>query len=163
MTPPTATHLRARVCRTSAAAASWRNVAIWILAAPGVAHAAEARGFNLPAQPLPQAVESFAVQAGVSAGLSAAHPCPGRSRAVTAALTPEQALRRLLPRGCAFETPQPRTYRVVGPGPEPASRPELAAVDAAAPVVAEVLITAEKRREPADLLAGQHAHGERAP
>ncbi len=147
MTPPTATPLRPLPCRIFASRALWRNAAIWGVGvlAPGVAQAAELSTFSLPSEPVARAIERFAIQGGVSAALNQTRPCVGRSRAVTGALTSAQALGRMLPAGCVYDTPQPRTYRISGPPP---AVPDVRPVSPPPGAVDELVVTAEKRVEP---------------
>ncbi len=95
----------------------------------------------------------FAVQGAVSVGGLPAPGCGGRSRAVSGAMSPAQALAALLPPGCGFEPLDDRSFRVVGRplaaaaasrgprGPSRSSpRPGPARLD-------ELVVTAEKRPE----------------
>lgn len=117
-----------------------------VIALVGTAARAEsAQIFRLPAEPLDAAIIRFAVQAGVSIG-GVATDCEGTSRPVVGMLTPTEALRLLLPPGCSFERVDSKAYRIVA-----ARRRPLIATPAptlAAPSVAELIVTAEKRREP---------------
>jgi iron complex outermembrane receptor protein len=116
------------------------------IAAPGWAEPAHI--FRLPAEPVDAALLRFGVQAGVSIGGFPTPGCTGTSRAVSGVLTPSAALRRLLPPGCSFERVDTRAYRVVAaartaPPPRPAEPATTTTTD-----VAELVVTAEKRREP---------------
>ena len=110
------------------------------------AQAEPAHIFRLPSEPVDRALVRFGVQAGVSIGGFPVAGCAGSSRAVMGVLTPSGALRRLLPVGCSFERLDPRAYRILA---NPAA--VQAAPEPAAPTVvdlAELIVTAEKRREP---------------
>jgi iron complex outermembrane receptor protein len=119
--------------------------------APNSANAAETPVFHLPAEPLAAALIRFAVQGGVSVGGLPSRGCDGRSRAVSGAMTPAQALAALLPPGCGFELVDARSFRVVG-RPMPAAsdlRAGRGEPDPAAPAprLDELVVTAEKRPE----------------
>lgn len=110
------------------------------------ARAEPAHIFRLPSEPVDRALVRFGVQAGVSIGGFPIAGCAGSSRSVMGVLTPSGALRRLLPVGCSFERLDPRAYRILA---NPAA--VQAAPKPAAPTVvdlAELIVTAEKRREP---------------
>jgi outer membrane receptor protein involved in Fe transport len=118
---------------------------LW-LAATAVA-AEPAHIFRLPAEAVDRALVRFGVQAGVSIGGFPVAGCAGTSRPVIGVLTPSAALRKLLPSGCAFERVDAWAFRIsaarpaptvlVRPGPAPATAD-----------LGEVVVTAEKRREP---------------
>jgi iron complex outermembrane receptor protein len=153
MTPQADKHLRALRTRSRlvAAGAGVLAAVAGVCAAPSRARAAEIHVFHLPSEPLPQALVRFAVQAGVSVGGLPARGCDGRSRAISGAMTPAGALAALLPAGCGFDRPDPRSFRVLG---RPASTVvEAAHTAATAPPAAPVarldalVITAEKRPE----------------
>ena len=116
----------------------------------GVARAEPAHIFRLPAEAVDTALVRFGIQAGVSVGGFPVAGCAGRSRAVIGVLTPSQALQRLLPAGCSFERVDGRAYRIVAvrsavPGLPPTSAPPPAS---ASIQLSELVVTAEKRREP---------------
>lgn len=118
----------------------------WLMA--GTAAAEPAHIFRLPPEAIDTALVRFGVQAGVSIGGFPVAGCGGRSHAVIGVFTPSQALQRLLPAGCGFERVDARAYRVVArrpalvpPGPPPAAAPTT-------DQLAELIVTAEKRREP---------------
>lgn len=118
------------------------------LVAGSAAKAEPAHIFRLPAEPVDRALVRFGVQAGVSVGGFPVAGCTGSSRVVLGVLTPSAALRRLLPAGCTFERIDARAFRIsAAPLAAPAS-----ALRAAPPPTAadldEVVVTAEKRREP---------------
>ena len=119
--------------------------------APGAARAAETRVFHLPSEPIEAALVRYAVQGGVSVGGLPAKGCGGRSRPVSGALSPTQALTALLPSVCGFETVDSRSFRIVGRPPAavaapivPVSRLE---TEAESPRLDELVVTAEKRPE----------------
>lgn len=122
-----------------------------LTAAPHAARAAVAasegaRIFRLPSEPLTQALERFALQAGVSVGLAPGARCSGKSRSVAGSMTPGAALRRLLPDRCRAERLDPGGFVVLGPG----ARPPVAAEQAATPTpkpLEELVVTAERRPE----------------
>lgn len=129
----------------------WRNAAIVLVAAPSAVQAAQLATFNVQAGPVGEAVERFAVQGRVSAAQSPLRPCVGRSHDINGLMTPAEALARLLPAGCGFQAPLPRTFRITGPQP-PGPIPTAPSAAGLAAAVAEVVVTAEKRVEP---LAGR--------
>ena len=150
MTPQTDKHLRTKGARRRVVAASASALALaCAVAAPGVAHAAEARVFNIPAEPLQGALVRFAVQGGVSVGGLPVQGCSGMSHAVSGAMTPARALAALLPQGCRFELLDPKSFRITGsPMPAAASPPRpLETESYAAPRLDELVVTAEKRPE----------------
>jgi outer membrane receptor protein involved in Fe transport len=110
------------------------------------AHAEHALIFRLPAEPVDTALVRFGIQAGVSVGGFPTPGCVGTSNAVSGALTPSQALRRLLPAGCGFRKVDARAFRITGqrsgavqkPAPAPPQPGDLA----------ELVVTAERRAEP---------------
>jgi iron complex outermembrane receptor protein len=116
-----------------------------IALAPAAARAEPAHIFRLPAAPVDVAIVRFAVQAGMSVGGFPAPGCAGQSRAVLGVFTPSAALRRLLPAGCAFERVDARAFRIVASRPAP---PPAASAAAPATELQELVVTAEKRREP---------------
>jgi iron complex outermembrane receptor protein len=151
MTPQTDKHLSAsRASRRLAAASAGALALLGAAAVPGAASAAETRVFHLPSEPLEAALVRFAVQGGVSVGGLPSRGCDGRSRAVSGSMTPARALAALLPPSCGFETLDAGSFRVVG-------RPVVARVAGAsagpesdvgaAPRLAELVVTAEKRPE----------------
>lgn len=111
------------------------------------ARAEPAHIFRLPAEDVDRALVRFGVQGGVSVGGFPVAGCAGTSRAVIGFLTPSGALRRLLPPGCTFDRIDARAFRISAirpapPPPRPASAPP-PAID-----LDEIVVTAEKRREP---------------
>jgi iron complex outermembrane receptor protein len=155
MTSRTDNHLMAAKARHRLAAATAGGLAILAASgATGIAQAAqvrpaEARIFRLPSEPLEAALVRFAVQGGVSVGGLPAHGCAGRSRPVSATLTPARALEALLPPGCGFEVLDATSFRVVArpmvAEAAPVKRSEAAAGDT--PWLDELVVTAEKRPE----------------
>lgn len=117
--------------------------------APPAAHGAEPRVFDLPAQPLPQALRAFAAQADVSLGLSGADTGGKLSHEVRGAETPEAALARLLEgTGLAFDMVDAATFRIF---PKPAAAPTRAGAlpaEDAPPRVEVIVVTAPKRLTP---------------
>ena len=114
--------------------------------APGAARAEPAHIFRLAPAPIDVALLRFAVQAGVSVGGFPAPGCDGPGRAVLGVFTPSAALRRLLPPGCSFERIDPRAFRIIGLKTAPALPPPSMAPTTTE--LREVIVTAEKRREP---------------
>ena len=150
MTPQSDTHHSdARASRPWAALRA-AALALLAAAAPTLGHAAVTRIFRLPSEPLDTALVRFAVQGGVSVGGLPARGCGGRSRPVSGAMPPAQALAALLPAGCGFEALDAQSFRIVArPAPAP---PASAAAPAAAPAppptrLDELVVTAEKRPE----------------
>ena len=115
--------------------------------APCVARAEPAHIFRLPSEPVEHALVRFAVQAGVSIGGFPVPGCSGLSRPVIGVLTPSAALRKLLPPGCEFKRVDTRAFLISAAHPTaiPPSRPGPAPINVQ---VDEVVVTAEKRREP---------------
>ncbi|MDB5496809.1 MAG: TonB-dependent receptor plug [Phenylobacterium sp.] len=120
-----------------------------MLAAPGMALAAETRTFQLPSESLEAALVRFAVQAGVSVGGLPARDCGGMSRAVSGSMTPAKALAALLPPGCRFEALDATSFRISGrtPAAAAAAPRRLETESYVAPRLDELLVTAEKRPE----------------
>lgn len=121
-----------------------------LLALTGRAEAADARRrFSIPPQPYADALIDLAVQADIS--LLGASACGAAGRAsLRGTYTLDEALRRLL-------TGAPCDYRIVDAGtvritPAAASSPPAHQVTAAAPLVAELMVTARKRPERLDSL-----------
>ncbi|HEX3366314.1 MAG TPA: hypothetical protein VHS75_14785, partial [Phenylobacterium sp.] len=150
MTSPIDNHLRPANARRRLAAASASGLVLLAAsAAPGVGWAAETRVFRLPAEPLEAALVRFAVQGGVSVGGLPVAGCSGRSRPVSGALPPSQALGALLPAGCGFEMLDAKSFRIVA---RPFAAPVAAAGSGASetapsPRLDELVVTAEKRPE----------------
>ena len=123
---------------------------VWlgVVLAASAAQAEPAHIFRLPPEPVDTAMVRFGVQAGVSIGGFPVAGCAGRSHGVVGMFTPSQALQRLLPEGCAFERVDARAYRIraVRPASPATASPVLPAPSLAQ--VAELIVTAEKRREP---------------
>ena len=149
MTPQTDNHLSTPNTRRRLAAASVSVCALvgaGAVAAP--AFAADGPSFRLPSEPLAAALVRFAVQGEVSVGGLPAPGCVGRSRPVSGAMSPAQALAGLLPPGCGFEQVDRRSFRIVSRPlavaiPPPARRPE---IDGGPPTrLDELVVTAEKR------------------
>lgn len=89
-------------------------VAAAVLLGPvqGMAAAPDIR-FNIPAQPLPDALVAFGLQAGVSIGASDVGQCGSVSRAVVGRFTPTGALDRLLAdTQCEFRMVDDRAFSV---------------------------------------------------
>jgi outer membrane receptor protein involved in Fe transport len=116
------------------------------VAAAGPALAAEARLFRLPAEPIDRGLLRFGVQGGVSVGGLPAPGCGGTTHPVRGLMTPAQALARLLPPGCAFEQPDPGSFRIVAKAPAPAAPPPREVTPPSA--VDQLIVTAQKRPEP---------------
>jgi outer membrane receptor protein involved in Fe transport len=122
------------------------GLACLTIAAPHAARAEPAHIFRLPSAPVSDALTRFAVQAGVSVGGFPVAGCAGRSNGVVGVFTPSAALRRLLPAGCAFERVDPRAFRIVAShAPVRIAAPP---VESSETELREVIVTAEKRREP---------------
>ncbi|HWA60434.1 MAG TPA: TonB-dependent receptor [Caulobacteraceae bacterium] len=128
---------------------------------PAVACAAGRLPFDVPAQPLTQALVEFAVQANVSISVDQAVQCRRTANAVVGAYGVEQGLTRLLAgTGCGFTRLDASTYRVrrVAPAPTPAPRPAarpvgppVAAPPKALPPlepanISELVVTATRRK-----------------
>jgi len=150
MTPLIDTRLSAMGARLRLVAASVSVLALLIAgSASGASIADDTQIFRLPAEPIEGALVRFAVQAGVSVGGLPARGCSGRSRAVSGAMSPAQALAALLPPGCGYEAIDAKSFRIVGRSRAQA-RPE-AVVTAppppSSPGLDELVVTAEKRPE----------------
>src|SRR5579859_7835858 len=150
MTPLIDTRLSAMGARLRLVAASVSVLALLIAgSASGASIADDTQIFRLPAEPIEGALVRFAVQAGVSVGGLPASGCSGRSRAVSGAMSPAQALAALLPPGCGYEAIDAKSFRIVGRSRAQA-RPE-AVVTAppppSSPGLDELVVTAEKRPE----------------
>ncbi|HEX7885135.1 MAG TPA: TonB-dependent receptor [Phenylobacterium sp.] len=117
---------------------------LW-LAATAVA-AEPAQVFRLPAEDVDRALVRFGVQAGVSIGGFPVAGCAGTSRPVLGVLTPSAALRKLLPPGCAFQQIDARAFRISAAHSALAPPPVIQHPTTAH--LTEVVVTAEKRREP---------------
>ena len=114
------------------------------------ARAEPAHIFRLPSEPIDTALVRFAIQGAVSIGGFPVAGCTGPSRPVLGMLAPTEALRRMLPPGCSFERVDARAYRVTGgratssvPAHPQAPSPPLRDAE-----LTEIVVTAEKRREP---------------
>jgi outer membrane receptor protein involved in Fe transport len=116
-----------------------------LVARPAVAEPAHI--FRLPSEPVDVALVRFGVQAGVSVGGFPVPGCAGRTRAVVGVLTASAALQRMLPPGCRFERVDGKAYRILG-APRIQAPPAVAAAAPRPADLAEVVVTAEKRREP---------------
>ncbi|WP_293904392.1 TonB-dependent receptor [Phenylobacterium sp.] len=120
---------------------------LWLAAT--AAWAEPAHIFRLPAEDVDRALVRFGVQAGVSIGGFPVSGCAGPSHEVIGVLTPSGALRRLLPQGCTFERIDARAFRISSERPaRPAHAPLPAETTATTADLDEVVVTAEKRREP---------------
>jgi iron complex outermembrane receptor protein len=112
----------------------------WTIAAPA---AAQTFSFDVPAQEVSQAVRQIARQAKVQIMVAGRVAQGRRTQAVSGAMTVEQALDTMLARtGLSARATAARTYVIV---PEPqvsAARPE-----PAAPVIADIVVTAQRRPE----------------
>lgn len=113
------------------------------------AYAADTHVFNLAAQPLREALVSFAVQAGVSISTENDAGCAARSRAVRGRMTTAQGLARLLEgSGCTWRLIDPTTVQIVSQPPQrrPATVRRPPPPAPTEPVtVRDVLVTATKR------------------
>ena len=121
-----------------------------LLALAERAEAADARRrFSIPTQPYADALIDLAVQADIS--LLGAAACGNAGRAsLRGTYTLDEALRRLLAGApCDFRIVDARTVRIT---PAAASSPPAHQVTAAAPLVAELMVTARKRPERLDSL-----------
>jgi outer membrane receptor protein involved in Fe transport len=121
-----------------------------LLALAERAEAADARRrFSIPSQPYADALIDLAVQADVS--LLGASACGTAGRAsLRGTYTLDDALRRLLSGApCDYRIVDARTVRIT---PAAASSPPAHQVAAAAPLVAELMVTARKRPERLDSL-----------
>ena len=150
MTPLTVEHLRHGEARRRKVAGLARVLlcGLALAATPALARAAQARAFHLPSEPLPAALERFAVQGGVSIGGLPAAGCSGLSRAVAGTMEPAQALAALLPQGCGVVRLDASSFRIVGRRPPALMLPATAAERAqASPRLEELVVTAEKRPE----------------
>jgi len=107
--------------------------------------------FDIPAQPLSDAVLTFGAQAGISIGSGAARQC-GRPRPLHGTFEIEAGLTRLLAgTGCAWRRIDDRAYVVVlaapaphGPPPRPAPPATSAPADAVPTPLSEIVVTATK-------------------
>jgi outer membrane receptor protein involved in Fe transport len=114
--------------------------------AAGPARAEPAHIFRLPSEPVNTALVRFAVQAGVSVGGFPAPGCAGPTRGVVGVFTASAALQRMLPAGCRFERVDARAFRIFA---APAAAVRRPAAEVPRPSdLAEIVVTAEKRREP---------------
>ncbi len=118
------------------------------LALAGQAQAAAPRfAFNIPSKPRSEALIDLGVQARVTLGGVSA--CPGRSAAIVGLLTLRQALDAVTAGApCRFEILDPATVSVrpIRPAPRASSRPpRVEPVQATAPVIESVIVTATKR------------------
>ncbi len=124
------------------------GLALGIALAPLTARAADTRVFDLPAQPLAQALRAFAAQADVSIGLSGAETGGKQSRAVRGAQSPQDALTHLLDgTGLAFDMVDAATFRIF-PRPAAPVRQAAAPVEDTPPRVEQIVVTATKRLTP---------------
>jgi iron complex outermembrane receptor protein len=112
------------------------------------ARAEPAHIFRLPAARLDTALVRFALQAQVSIGGLPTAGCGPISRPVLGLLTPEAALKRLLPAGCGFERVDARAFRIVSRPGAPPHPPAVSPVPSVAADISELIVTAERRREP---------------
>lgn len=143
MTPQTDRRLR-RDGRFRGAAAGLLALAL----APNPAAAEAARLFRLPAEPLPQALERFAIEARVSIGGLPAEGCSGWSRPVAGTMTPDAALARLLPPGCRARRLDASSFLVTGGPDRRAKEASAPPPPRPAPPVETLVVTAERRAEP---------------
>lgn len=132
----------ARACGAVAAGA--------ILFAANPAAAAEARpAFDIPAQPLRDALVAFGLQAGVSVGAGDLTGCRPNGRPVTGRHTPAAALRRLLDgTGCGFRAVDARAFSVSPSPVEPPARPPETTApvgDSAAEILLDLTVTTSRR------------------
>lgn len=105
--------------------------------------------FDLPAQPLAQALRAFAAQADVSIGLSGADTGGKLSHDVRGPQKPETALSRLLEgTGLAFDMVDASTFRIfTRPAAAPSRQAALPAAEPP-PRVEQIIVTAPKRLTP---------------
>lgn len=115
------------------------------LAVAGMAQAAQPPAFHISSQPPLDAIQAFAVQAGVSVGGLPPGGCGPLSRPVFGRMAPATALRRLLPPPCTFDEPAPATFRIL-PSMSAATRPTHALAQPQTEV-ASLVVTAQKRPE----------------
>jgi outer membrane receptor protein involved in Fe transport len=130
--------------------------------APQAVRAAARPDFNVPAEPLTQALLDFAVQANVSISVDAAVRCRARGNPVQGRQGVEQGLERLLAgTGCAYRKLDASTYRIVRAPPplvirtphprEPIARPPAVALKTTPPAgptelsLTELVVTATRR------------------
>ncbi len=118
-----------------------------------MARAADTRLFDLPAQPLAQALRAFAAEADVSIGLSGADTGGKLSHDVRGADTPQKALTQLLEgTGLAFDMVDASTFRIF-PQADAAQARQAAAPGADAPArVEQIVVTAPKRLAPLQMV-----------
>jgi iron complex outermembrane receptor protein len=110
------------------------------------ARAADRRSFDIPIQPLGQALRSFATQADVSIGLSGVDLTGKTANAVVGSETPEEALRRLLAgSGLGVEVIDPSTFRIVAVRVAPPAALLKTAEAEAPPRIDVIIVTAPKR------------------
>ncbi len=116
---------------------------------PSLARAQALRVFRLPREPVEQGIVRFGVQAGVSIGGLPAPGCEGNTRPVLGIMRPAEALRQLLPPGCAFAVLDRQAFVVRGQNPRAAPVAQPATRTTPASALQELVVTAEKRSEPA--------------
>jgi iron complex outermembrane receptor protein len=139
-----------RLTRARTGAAALAGAAA--LLGPAYAFAADAPvAFNLPAQPLGEALVAFGLQAGVSVGAADLSLCGPTSRAVVGRYRPRAALGRLLAgTRCEFRAVDARAFnvapRLVADSVRPASPPVRADPDAVTPVMLLDLVVTTTRR-----------------
>lgn len=120
-----------------------------IALAPFAARAADTRVFDLPEQPLAQALRAFAAQADVSIGLSGADTGGKQSRAVRGAITPQEALTQLLEgTRLAFDMVDASTFRIYPRSDATPARQAALPAEDAPPRVEQIVVTAPKRLTP---------------
>ena len=143
MTPQTDRRLRrGEALRRSAAGL------VALALAPTLAAAQAPKVFRLPAEPLPQALERFAIEARVSIGGLPAAGCSGWSRPVAGTMTPDAALARLLPPGCRARRLDASSFLVTGAPDRRAVEPPAPPPPTLPPPVETLVVTAERRAEP---------------
>ncbi len=129
-------------------------LALALAFAPVSLRAADALVFDLPAQPLAQALRGFAAQADVSIGLSGADTGSKVSREVRGALSPADALARLLEgSGLSFDMVDAATFRIFAtPAAAPSQRAAALPAEEPPPRVEVIVVTAPKRLTPLQIV-----------
>ena len=119
-------------------------------AAPARAASRAVHAFAIPAEPVQAALIDFAIQANVSVGGGAR--CSGRASGLSGTLTNDAALTRLLAAtSCDFRQVAPDVFRIVERA-APERHPQPFAAPPNVQTVAQVVVTATKRRAVADQL-----------
>ncbi|TAJ28034.1 MAG: TonB-dependent receptor, partial [Reyranella sp.] len=136
---------RARRRLGLAAAILWAVSGEVILVEPAAAQSATQgiRSFNIPAQPLADALVQFGYQSGLQVAADGNATAAASSTAVSGSLTPQQALARLLAgTGLTFQFTGPNTVQVQRPavGPSGATQLDPVQVQGAFPVPPQAMI-----------------------